>query len=190
MEEIAINVEFDSTKQYFLFKMCMKKQFSGSSTTITIYLNRTINVTESVGKENIIKNYHDSLLGGHLGVEKTLKTISQFYSWPNMSVEIGEYISKCDICEKSKVTQNIKAPMEISSLGSVLFDYTYIDFIGPILPESDEGRRYIFTATCDLTKFLVAVPTTDYTAITTAKCLLENILLQQIMRMNQLTIFR
>lgn len=68
--------------------------------------------------------------------------------------------------------------MEISSLGSVLFDYTYIDFIGPISPESDEGHKYIFTATCDLTKFLVAVPTFDCTAVTTAKCLLENILLR------------
>lgn len=177
-EEIAVNVEFETTKQYFLFKHSLKKQFSGNSTAVTIYLNRTINVIEKEDITNIIKSYHDSLLGGHFGVEKTLKTIMQFYSWPNMTSDIREYISKCDICERAKVTKNIKAPMEISSLGSVLFDYTYIDFIGPITPESNDGHRYIFTATCDLTKFLVAVPTMDCTAATTAKCLLENILLR------------
>lgn len=97
-----------------------------------------------------------------------------------MISDIKEYIAKCDICEKTKVTQNIKAPMEISSLGSVLFDYTFIDFIGPITPASDEGHKYIFTATCDLTKHykVVAIPTMDCTAITTAKCLLENVLLR------------
>lgn len=38
------------------------------------------------------------------------------------------------------------------------------------------GNKYIFTATCDLTKFLVAVPTVDCTAVTAANCLLEHIL--------------
>lgn len=171
-------MEFVTTKQYFLFKHSLKNEFVGNQTKVTVYQNRTIVVTEGEDIENIIKTYHDSLLGGHLGIEKTTKTIAQFYHWPNMTSDIGKYISNCNICERAKVTQNIKAPMEISSLGNVLFDYTYIDFIGPISPESNGGHKYIFTGTCDLTKFVVAVPTRDCTAMTTAKCLLENILLR------------
>lgn len=65
--------------------------------------------------------------------------------------------------------------MQISSLGEILFDHTFIDFVGPI-PASEFGNKYIFTATCDLTKFLVAIPTVDCTALTAAQCLLEHII--------------
>lgn len=65
--------------------------------------------------------------------------------------------------------------MQISSLGEVMFDHVFIDFVGPI-PASAEGHKYIFTSMCDLTKFLVAVPTKDCTALTAAEALLENII--------------
>lgn len=68
--------------------------------------------------------------------------------------------------------------MQISSLGDILFDHTYIDFVGPINPPSSEGHKYIFTATCDLTKYMIATPTKDCSAITSAECLLEYILLK------------
>lgn len=67
--------------------------------------------------------------------------------------------------------------MQISSLGELLFDHTYIDFVGPIQP-SGGGHKYIFTTTCDLTKFLVAVPTFDCSALSAAESLLEHILLR------------
>lgn len=94
-----------------------------------------------------------------------------------MTQDIKNYVKNCETCEKIKVTTNNKIPMSISSLGEILFDHTYVDFVGPISPQSSDGHKYIFTATCDLTKFIIAVPTLDCSAITTAECLLENILL-------------
>lgn len=95
-----------------------------------------------------------------------------------MSNDIKEYVSKCVLCQKIKVTTNTKVPMQISSLGEVLFDHTYMDFVGPINPPSADGHKYIFTAICDLTKYMIAIPTKDCSAITTAECLLENVLLK------------
>lgn len=92
-----------------------------------------------------------------------------------MTNDIKNHVKGCTVCEKTKVTLNTKVPMEISSLGEVLFDHCYIDFVGPIQP-SASGNKYIFTAVCDLTKFLVAIPTVDCTSLTAAECLLENIL--------------
>lgn len=92
--------------------------------------------------------------------------------------DIRDFVSKCEICQKTKVTTNTKVPMQISSLGEILFDHTYMDFVGPISPPSAEGHKYFFTATCDLTKYMIAVPTRDCSAITTADCLLEHVLLR------------
>lgn len=61
-------------------------------------------------------------------------------------------------------------------MGETLFDHTYIDYVGPIKPPSQGGNHYIFTAECDLTKFLVAVPAVDKSALTAAKCLLEHVI--------------
>lgn len=92
-----------------------------------------------------------------------------------MTNDIKKYVKNCTVCEKTKVITNTSVPMEISSMGEVLFDHTFIDFVGPIQP-SEGGHKYIFTAICDLTKFLIAVPTNDCTALSTAECLLENVI--------------
>lgn len=92
-----------------------------------------------------------------------------------MQQDIKDFVSKCTVCAKTKVITNTKVPMQISSLGEALFDHTFIDFVGPI-STSSEGNKYIFTAVCDLTKFLVAVPTKDCTALTAAECILEHII--------------
>lgn len=117
------------------------------------------------------------LFSGDIGADKMFQTISQFYKWENMAQCIKEYVKKCAICEKSKITTNTKIPMQISSLGECLFDHVFMDFVGPISPISSNGNRYIFTAICDLTKYLIAIPTKDCTALTTAECLIENIFL-------------
>lgn len=91
-----------------------------------------------------------------------------------MEQNIRDYVKKCAICERTKTTVNTKVPMEISSLAEILFDHVFIDYVGPI-PQSENGNKYIFTAICDVTKFLVAVPTHDCTALTAAECLIEHI---------------
>lgn len=123
----------------------------------------------------ILKLYHNSLLGGHTGADRMYKTISRFYKWQHMLQDIKTYVNECTICKKTKFTTHTRVPMEVSSLGETLFDHVYIDFVGPI-PDSADGHKYIFTAICDLTKFSIAVPTFDSTALTAAECLIEHVL--------------
>lgn len=92
-----------------------------------------------------------------------------------MTNDIKNYVKKCPVCEKTKVHRNTKVPMQISTLGEVLFDHCYIDFIGPI-PPSERGNKYIFSAICDLTKYAVFVACPDCTALTAAQCLLEHVI--------------
>lgn len=178
VENIAMNVDFESIRHYIYLKQKIGEIFKNSHISIVLFLNKIIEVIEKEDIDMILELYHKSLLGGHFGADKMYKTISKFYKWNNMVNDIKTFVSKCEICQKTKVTVNTKVPMQISSLGEILFDHTYMDFVGPISPPSAEGHKYIFTATCDLTKYMIAVPTKDCSAITTADCLLENILLK------------
>lgn len=177
-ENIAVNLDYDNLRHYIFFKNLMRETFINTNISITIFLNKIIELTDQEDIDIILELYHKNLLGGHMGADKMLNTISKFYKWNNMFQNIREFVKKCIICEKTKITTNTKIPMQISSLGDCLFDHTFIDFVGPISPISTDGHRYIFTAICDITKFLIAVPTKDCTALTSAYCLIENIFLR------------
>lgn len=179
--KVAINLDYDNIRHYIYFKNILEEIFLekfvvAEQVTIQVvfFLNNILELTERDDIEKIMKLYHESVLGGHVGGDRMYKTISKFYKWHNMADEIRNYVKKCTICEKTKTFTNTKIPLEVSSLGESLFDHTYIDFVGPI-SITPNGNRFILTMVCDLTKMLVCCATKDSTALTTAKCLIEHI---------------
>jgi hypothetical protein len=49
-------------------------------------------------KIKILEKSHDSVLGGHKGMNKTYVAIKSHYQWPNMRKEIEDYVKKCEKC--------------------------------------------------------------------------------------------
>ncbi|KAL4127100.1 hypothetical protein QTP88_011298 [Uroleucon formosanum] len=145
-----------------------------------IFKNTPINVliyTETVmsnqDKLDIIKLYHDSLLGGHLGVTKTLKRIRTQIQWKGMRKDVRQYIEKCESCQKNKNSKNIKLPMAITTTSTKPFQKIFLDIVGK-LPTSYRNNSYILTIQDDLTKFLLTIPLEDHTANTMAKAFVTN----------------
>lgn len=135
-------------------------------------------ITRMEDINEILNMYHRSILGGHVGAERMKNTIRRFYKWPSMIKDIENYVRSCSICEKNKIGKHTRSPLQITSTGDRIFDHVFIDFVGRISPPSEDGSEYIFTATCDLTKYVIAIPTKDCTALTTAKAFVENIILK------------
>ncbi|KAL4085150.1 hypothetical protein QTP88_027442 [Uroleucon formosanum] len=145
-----------------------------------IFKNTPINVliySETVmsnqDKLDIIKLYHDSLLGGHLGVTKTLKRIRTQIQWKGMRKDVRQYIEKCESCQKNKNSKNIKLPMAITTTSTKPFQKIFLDIVGK-LPTSYRNNSYILTIQDDLTKFLLTIPLEDHTANTMAKAFVTN----------------
>lgn len=173
--KIAINIDFDNLRHYMYFKGSIEEVFTPYQIEIILYLNKIVELKEREDIDEVLKLYHTNILSGHFGVPKMYFIIKKYFHWNNMLNDIKEFVKNCPVCEKTKFTTNTKVPMQISTLGETLFDHTYIDFVGPI-QQSERGNKYIFTAVCDLTRFMVASPTVDCTALTAAQCLLENVI--------------
>lgn len=167
-KNIAISLELTNFRAPSDVKNTIKSAFKDEDIDITIYLNRTQTITSEDEKREILKEYHDSVLAGHRGVNQTMFKIKQVFYWENMNRDINNYIQSCKICQKNKVSRVNKVPMKITSTASRPFEKVFLDIVGP-LPVSYNDNRYILTFQDDLTKYSEAFPIPNAEATTVAR---------------------
>ena len=54
------------------------------------------------GREQLFLAYHASLIGGHLGRNRTLARLSQRFYWSGMVDDVGDWLRNCTTCMKRK----------------------------------------------------------------------------------------
>ncbi|KAF0707195.1 igE-binding protein-like, partial [Aphis craccivora] len=52
----------------------------------------------------IFKQCHDSKIGGHVGIHRTIKKINDQFNWIGLKEDVIDYIKNCESCQKGKVT--------------------------------------------------------------------------------------
>lgn len=101
-------------------------------------------------KQQVLAEYHASPLGGHRGINQTLKRIQTQFNWEEIADDVKEFVSKCPSCQIHKTcNRNIKQPMIISTTAMEPFEKVFIDVVGP-LPSTDNNNVYILTMQGDL----------------------------------------
>jgi len=58
----------------------------------------------------IVSLCHDTKVAGYPGRWKTLELVSRNYWWPQISRYIGQYVSTCDLCLRTKLIR--QAPVD------------------------------------------------------------------------------
>ena len=116
----------------------------------------------------IIKESHDSAVGGHKGVFKTLERVRERFYWKGVKEEVQNYVKTCESCQKKKLVRvKTKLPMCIIDTPIRVFEKLQIDLVGP-LPKSDIGNEYMLTWQDCLSKFSGAIPLSKIDAPTIA----------------------
>lgn len=169
--EIIIPLKYENVRNIF--------RFLSSKLTINIeVINKKRKIlTDPEDIKQILKDYHNSSIGGHQGFQRTFRRIQQEYSWKNMFNDISKYIKTCDSCQKNKKLIHSKMPMKITSTSSAPLERIALDIVGP-LPLTPNGNKYLLTFQDDLTKFVGAIPIPTQEADIIVRAFTEKIVLQ------------
>ena len=108
-------------------------------------------------QEQILVAYHDSLAGGHNGVDRTFRSIQAKYFWDGMYSDVHNYVKTCHICQVSKKTTrpNIPPlhPMEIVDV----YSRWHVDLMIN-LPETKDGYKHILLLVDSMSRWPEAFP--------------------------------
>jgi hypothetical protein len=124
-------------------------------------------------RKGVMELAHQSIVGGHLSSKKTEDRILTSFYWPEITGDVGRFCRSCDVCQKTIP----KGRMKKVSLGDMPvieepFHRVAIDLIGPIIPVSEKGNRYIFTVVDFATRYPEAEPLSKIDTESIAEALL------------------
>ena len=138
----------------------------GSNRKYSVRYNQFVVPKEQ--QEGILTEYHDSVLGGHFGIEKTLKSIMTKYYWPSIIRDVAEYVRTCHNCQRHKRDTNQRRPILGSTPEPETLELVTIDIMGP-LKETTSNMKYILVMSDYATRYCVLRPLPDTSAATVGK---------------------
>ena len=87
-------------------------------------------VPESL-RRSFFKALHDTPLGGHQGINRTLIHLQHRYYWPNMIDDVTVWCAQCHTCMKSKrLPINRRSPLQ-QQISGAPFERVAVDLMGP-----------------------------------------------------------
>ena len=177
IESISISREgngFDKMS-WSIIERIFRTHFGKGNFKITV-CSGEVQIPAEEQRSEIIRESHDSTVGGHKGENKTLARVRERFYWKGMRNEIREYVKTCETCQKRKLTRiKTKMPMRITDTPSRSFEKIQIDLVGP-LPLTESGNLYMLTWQDCLSKYSGAIPLSKIDSPHIAIALAENLI--------------
>ncbi|KAJ7942659.1 Ty3/gypsy retrotransposon protein [Quillaja saponaria] len=126
-------------------------------------------------RKDLLDLFHASSVGGHSGVQATLKRLQNVFYWKGMQRAVRNLVRECDICQRYKAETNaypgLLTPLPIPKR---LWSSISMDFIEG-LPESDK-KNVVLVVVDRLSKFSHFVGLRHpYTALTVAQAFMDQV---------------
>ena len=125
----------------------------------------------------VLAKYHDHIMTGHLGQNRTLDKLTKRFYWPYMEKDNKNYIRSCTSCQMRKAVPDKPAGFMVYIEANYPFHKIGIDLLGPF-PETPNNKKYIIVAVDYLTKWAETDSLPNGTAEETAQFFVKNIVLR------------
>jgi hypothetical protein len=125
-------------------------------------------------RKSVMTVAHEAVFAGHMGVRKTSNRVKACFVWSGMDGDISRFCRSCDICQRTVPKGKVsKVPLGIMPLIDTPFKRVGIDLIGPIIPASNRGHRYILTIIDYATRYPEAVALRNICTVDVAEAMLK-----------------
>ena len=125
-------------------------------------------------KHDVMLSYHDSLMAGHQGFDRTYHLIRLKYFWPAMYKQIKQYVASCKECQLNKAgAHQNKVPLKPLPCDGV-FKRIHIDLFGPL--PNVKGFKYVLLVVDAFSKWPEAFPVKTLTGAEIATVLYSEII--------------
>ncbi|UYV79257.1 K02A2.6-like, partial [Cordylochernes scorpioides] len=129
-------------------------------------------------RKEVMSEYHNHMLNGHLGVARTTYRLKNKYYWPSMLKDVSEFVKTCHLCQSRKgsnhLTSGLLQPIPPANYP---FERIGIDFVGP-LPSTKRRRKWIIVLTDYYTKYAETKAVSEATVKEVSTFLIEHIILR------------
>lgn len=101
-----------------------------------LYKGRIVISKTLVFIPQLLREYHDSPVGGHSGDIKTYLMMATYWFWTRMRKDIATYVQKCLVCQQHKTsTQQPAVLLQALLILSQVWDHITLDFIEGLPPQ-------------------------------------------------------
>uniref|UniRef100_A0A2S2QEP6 RNA-directed DNA polymerase n=1 Tax=Sipha flava TaxID=143950 RepID=A0A2S2QEP6_9HEMI len=129
-------------------------------------------VVPKILTNEVLKSYHESPIGGHTGISRTIHKLQNKYYWTTLSKDTTQFIKTCHKCQINKklpgkpIGQLQPIPITNKPMDRLVFDY-----LGPLI--SSNKKKYVLVAACSNTKYIFTKAVHSATAESTVKFLIK-----------------
>ena len=128
-------------------------------------------------RKEILSDLHEGVVGGHLGIDKTLARLKERYYWPGHFTDVRDWCANCGTCAARKSpSPKSKAPLQSVVTGYPL-QMVAMDIVGPF-PESQAGNTFVLVVADYFTRWTEAYALPNQEATTVAKKLVDQFFLR------------
>ena len=124
-------------------------------------------------RREFIREFHDSLLAGHMGVTRTVYRLLDRVYWPGLRGDVRTYIKSCTVCIARKSPCPRKIPMGHVEVGH-RWDRVAMDLLDMSVTTA-RGNRYVLVIVDCFTRWTEAFPLPDKTAHSVADAFFNNV---------------
>lgn len=118
-------------------------------------------------QEKLLKDLHEDVLAGHLGMDKTLSRLKDCFCWPGHYNHVENWCRNCAKCARRKTpVPNTRAPLQSIKAGYPM-QIVATDILGPF-PESENENNYILVVGNYLTHWVEVYGIHNQEAVTDA----------------------
>jgi hypothetical protein len=127
-------------------------------------------------RTDIIRDMHESPLGGHTGTHKTYHSVAQLFYWEGMRADVARVVSLCHSCQTFKSANTAPAGLMMpTEVPDAPWETITTDLMTD-LPRTRAGHTAIVVFVDRLTKMVhIAPTTTQCTAEDFARLFLDNV---------------